>query len=328
VRYVLEGSVRKAANRVRITGQLLEAESGRHLWAERYDRDLTDVFALQDEITLSVVGAIEPSLQAAEIERVKRKRPENLDAYDLLLRALPHVYAAMPDEATTALPLLERAVALDPSYALAHGFAAWAHEILFVRGGMHEVNRVSAIHHAHAAIAHGRGDAMALTLGGFVIIMVEHDRGAGFEAFDAALKLSPSYAFTYHLGSIPLAVAGEGERAIEWGERALRLSPLDPSGYVPGCAIALGHFQQGRYEEAANAARKAIHANPGFSFSHVLFTAPLAKLGRIDEARAAAARALALQPGFSTRGWCAAVGVPAELAASLSQALRAAGLPD
>ena len=328
VRYVLEGSVRKAANRVRITGQLLEAESGRHLWAERYEGDLTDVFSLQDEITLSVVGAIEPSLQAAEIERVKRKRPESLDAYDLLLRALPHVHASMPDQATKALPLLERAVALDPGYALAHGFAAWAHEILFVRGGMHEENRAAAIHHAHAAIAYGRGDAVALALGGFVVIMVEHDRGAGFAAFDAAVKLSPSYAFTYHLGSVPLAVAGEGERAIEWGERALRLSPLDPSGYVPGCAIALGHFQQRRYEEAANAARKAIQANPGFSFSHALLTAPLAKLGRLDEARAAAARALALQPGFTTRGWCTAVGVPAALAASLSDALRAAGLPD
>jgi len=328
VRYVLEGSVRKAGSRVRITGQLLEAETGRHIWADRYDGDLTDIFALQDEITLNVIGAIEPSLQAAEIERVKRKRPENLDAYDLLLRALPHVYAAMPDEATKALPLLERAVALEPAYALAHGFAAWAHEILFVRGGAREENRGAAIRHAHAAIMHGRGDAMALTLGGFVVAMVEHDRAAAFEALETALKISPSYAFTYHLGSIPFAVAGEGERAIEWGERALRLSPLDPSSYVPGCAIALGHFQQRRYEEAANAARRAIQANPKFSFSHVLLTAPLAKLGRIDEARAAAARALALQPGFTTRGWCGAVGISEALAASLSDALRSAGIPD
>jgi adenylate cyclase len=187
---------------------------------------------------------------------------------------------------------------------------------------------VSAIRHAHAAIAHGRGDAMALTLGGFVVAMVEHDRGSGFEALEAALKLSPSYAFTYHLGSIPLALAGEGARAIEWGERALRLSPLDPSSYVPGGAIALGHFQQGRYEESANAARKAIQANPGFSISHMFFTAPLVKLGRMDEAKAAAARVLALQPGFTTRGFCAAVGIHEGLGASLSEALRAAGLPD
>ena len=135
VRYVLEGSVRKGANRVRITGQLIDAETGRHLWAERYDRPLDDIFALQDEITLNVVGAIEPSLRQTEIERVKRERPENLGAYDLVLRALPDVYAAMPEEANKALQLLDRSLALEPGYALAHGYAAWCHEIRFVRAG-------------------------------------------------------------------------------------------------------------------------------------------------------------------------------------------------
>jgi TolB-like protein len=134
VRYVLEGSVRKAAGRVRITGQLVEAETGRHVWAERYDRALDDVFALQDEITMSVVGAIEPSLRRAEIERVRRKRPEHLDAYDLVLRATPFVETAMAGDASHALPLLERALALEPDYALAHGHAAVCHEILFMRG--------------------------------------------------------------------------------------------------------------------------------------------------------------------------------------------------
>src|SRR5207237_5473210 len=124
VRYVLEGSVRRAAGRVRITGQLVEAETGRHIWAERYDRALDDVFALQDEITASVVGAIEPSLRQAEIERVKRKRPDSLDAYDLVLRAQPDIFSGMPERSAEALVLLERALVLDPGYALAHGFAA------------------------------------------------------------------------------------------------------------------------------------------------------------------------------------------------------------
>jgi adenylate cyclase len=127
VRYVLEGSVRKSSNHVRVTGQLIEAESNRHVWADRYDRTLDDIFAIQDELTMSVVAAIEPSLRQAEIERVKRKRPENLDAYDLALRAIPHVYPAMPDGAAMALPLLERAIEKEPDYALAHGFAAWSH---------------------------------------------------------------------------------------------------------------------------------------------------------------------------------------------------------
>src|SRR5262249_2673467 len=131
VRYILEGSVRKASNRVRVTGQLVEAETGRHVWADRYDRTLDDIFAIQDELTMSVVAAIEPSLRQAEVERVKRKRPENLDAYDLVLQALPLVYPAMPDGAARALALLENALEKEPQYALAHGFAAWAHEIIF-----------------------------------------------------------------------------------------------------------------------------------------------------------------------------------------------------
>src|SRR5262249_53262561 len=131
VRYVLEGSVRKAGGRVRISAQLIEAESGIHLWAERYDRAIDDIFALQDEITLSVLGAMTPTLRAAEIERVKRKRPESLAAHDLVFRALPHVYSAMPEEAAKALQLLERALALEADYAYAHGLVACCHEFLF-----------------------------------------------------------------------------------------------------------------------------------------------------------------------------------------------------
>jgi len=328
VRYVLEGSVRKAANRVRITGQLIQAESGAHLWAERYDRPLDDIFALQDEITLSVVGAIEPSLRQAEIERVKRKRPNNLDAYDLVLKAIPHIYTVMPEGAVKAIPLLKDALALEPDYALAHGFTAWAHEILFVRAGMHEENRRSAIRHAHEAIAYGRGDTMALTLGGFVVSIVERDRVAAVEAFEAALSVSPSSAFTYLLGGAAHGWAGDAERAITWGERALRLSPIDPLAFGYFIPMSLGNFQLEHYAEAANAARRAIQANPGFTACHVLFAAALAKSGRIDEARAAAASVLALQPSFTVCGFCAGFGIPPPLATPLSEALHVAGLPN
>ena len=137
VRYVLEGSVRKAGDRVRITGQLINAESGAHVWAERYDRKFDDIFALQDEITLSIVGAIEPSLRQAEVERVNRKRPENLDAYDLALRALPDVYSVMPATVSKALVSLDQALTIEPHYATAHGYAAMCHHCLFLRGGLH-----------------------------------------------------------------------------------------------------------------------------------------------------------------------------------------------
>ena len=136
MRYVLEGSVRKVGGRVRITAQLIEAETGTYLWADRYDRPLDDIFALQDEITLSVIGAIEPSLRAAEIERVKRKRPKSLDAYDLVLRAWPFLYCRMPEDAAKAIPLLQRALELEPEYALAHAALAWCFHARFYRGGM------------------------------------------------------------------------------------------------------------------------------------------------------------------------------------------------
>jgi adenylate cyclase len=327
VRYVLEGSVRKAANRVRVTGQVIEAETGRHVWADRYDRTLDDVFAIQDELTMSVVAAIEPSLRQAEIERVKRKRPDNLDAYDLVLRAIPHVYLAMPDDATQALPLLERALEMQPNYGLASGFAAWCHEILFARAGGREENRLGAIGHAHAAIAHGRDDALALSLGGFVMGLVAHDRDAARQAFEAALALSPSCALTYIFGSVVMVLAGDADRGIEWGERALRLSPFDPLSYAPWHSITLAHFQRGEYERAAEAARKVFQANPYWSFAHMLLAATQAKLGRLDAAKTAAARVLELQPGYTISGFCAALDIHPSLAVPLSEALSAAGLP-
>jgi TolB-like protein len=328
VRYLLEGSVRKAANRVRVTGQVVEAETGRHVWAERYDRTLDDIFTLQDELTTSVVAAIEPSLRQAEIERVKRKRPDNLDAYDLVLRAVPDVYSAMPGRAAKALPLLETALSLEPDYATAHGFAAWCHEILFVRGGAHEENRQGAARHAHAAIAHGRDDATALALGGFTMGLVVHDREAARRAFETALALSPSCSLAYGFGSVVLATGGDAERGIDWGERALRLSPLDPINYGPCFAITLGHLQRGEYEAAAEAARRCFQANPHWSFSYVLLAATHAGLGRVDAAKDAAARVLELEPGYTVRGMCAAAGFHPAIAGPLSEALRLAGLPE
>ena len=327
VRYVLEGSVRKAGNRVRITTQLIEAETAVHVWAERYDRPLDDIFAVQDEITLSAVGAIEPSLRDAEIERVKRKRPENLGAYDLVLRALPHVYAAMPEEARVAVPLLERALAFEPDYGLAHGYLSLCQEIVFARGGHDPEIAAAAVRHAHAAIAHGRDDATALALGAFTIALVEHDRPAAIEAFETALALSPSCSIACIFGAVAMGWAGEAERALKWGERALRLSPFDRVNYSAYQALALGYFMNRRYEEAANAARRAAQANPGFSIMHMLLAASLAAQGRIAEANAAAARVLALQPNFTIEWHCAGFAVPSTLAVPLTEGCRAAGLP-
>jgi adenylate cyclase len=327
VRYVLEGSVRKSADRVRITGQLIDTATGAHVWAERYDRKPDDIFALQDEITLSVVGAIEPKLRLAEIERVKRKRSDSLDAYDLVLHAQPDVYSRIPERVAKALLLLERALTLDPSYALAHAYAAECHHTLFLRGGMQEENRTASIRYAEAAMAHGPDDASALAFAGFVIAMDKHDRAAAFAAFEAALAVSPSSALTYILGSVIFAWAGEAERAIEWAERGLRLSPFDPYRSSAFISSSLGHYQREQYEEAASIARKAVQSSPGFSVCYMVLAAPLAKLGRLEEAKAAAARVLELQPAFRCSRQFAGVGCAPALSASLSEALCAAGLP-
>jgi TolB-like protein len=328
VSYLLQGSLRKDGNRVRISAQMIEAETGRNLWAERYDRPLDDIFALQDEITLSVVGAIEPSLRRAEFERVKRMRPDSLDAYDLVLRTQPDVYSGMPERVTKALMLLDNAIALDPTYALAHAFAAMCHHCLFLRDGLHEESRAASMRHAQAAIVHGQDDALALTFAGFSVGMDGHDHSAAFAAFEAALAVSPSSALTYILGSVILAWTGEPERAIEWGERGMRLSPFDPWAFAAFHSITLGHFHRGRFEEAANAAHKAVQSNPAHSISHMLLAAALAKLGRLEESKTAAARVLELQPAFRFSGQFAGVGCAPVLAASLGEALRAAGLPE
>ena len=328
VRYVLEGSVRKAGDRVRITAQLIDAETGAHVWAERYDRAMDDIFALQDDITLSTVAAIEPSMRQAEIERAKRKRPENLDAYDLVLRATPLADTGMPDGALQALSFLEKALSIDPEYALAHGQAAFCHEILFIRAGRRQENHAAAIRHAHTAVALGPDDAPALVYGGIAIGLVDHDRALAREVFETALAVSPSTAWAYLWGALILGWGGEAERAIEWGERGIRLSPFDPWITAALHGICMGHFLRGRYEEAAMAVRRAIRSKPGFSISHMFLAAALAKLGRMDEAKAAAERVLQLQPNFSSSGQCTGIGCVPVLAGPLIGAMRAAGLPD
>jgi tetratricopeptide (TPR) repeat protein len=229
---------------------------------------------------------------------------------------------------TKALVFLERALSLDPAYALAHAFSAMCHHCLFLRDGLHETERVASIRHAQTAIVHGQDDALALTLAGFSIGMDGHEHAAGFAALEAALAVSPSSAITYILGSVMFGWTGEAERAIEWGERGLRLSPFDPWAFAAFHSLILGHFQHGRYENALNAAHKAIQSNPAHSISHMLLAATLAQLGRLEEAKAAAANVLELQPAFQYKRHFAGVDCAPALAAALSKALRATGLPE
>jgi adenylate cyclase len=328
VRYVLEGSVRKSGNRVRVTGQLIDTASATHVWAERYDRALDDIFALQDELTMSVIGAIEPTLRQAEIERAKRKRPDSLDAYDLYLRALPFAFTAMPEFMDQALPLLQQAVAIEPDYALAHAYIAWCNEIRHLRGGLHDETRAAGLCHAHLAIATGGDDATALAVAAFVIGILEQDYQTAFNAFDRAMALSPSSAQAFGFSSIIRAWAGDSRTSVEHAETAIRLSPFDPLIYFPHIGSAIAHFFAGDFDDAVRAASRAAQANPRFRIPCVLQAASLASLGRIDEAKASAQRLLSLEPTFSVGSFVAVKFTSAERLSMLAEALRQAGLPE
>ena len=327
VRYVLEGGVRKAGNRLRITAQLLEAETGAHLWADRYDGALEDVFDLQDQITDKVVGIVEPSLQRSEIERSRRKRPENLDAYDLYLRAVPHMATVMPADARIAAGLLEDALRLDPNYAAAHALLAWCHEIFFSRAGFGEADKAAGVGHARAVIASGTDDATALAIAAFAITMLSKDHEAALSAAERALSLNASCATALYFGSIIYAFAGHPAAATSNANRALRLSPFDPSAFVAHGALGAAALQEGRYDEAASALAKAVQANSRFSTLYFFHAASLALAGREEEARPIVQRLLELEPGFRLR-MIFEVGMARAVADKFAEGARILGLPE
>ena len=329
VRYVLEGSVRKGGNRVRITAQLIDATNGAHLWADRFDGSLEDVFELQDKVAISVAGVIEPTLRQAEIERARRKRPDSLDAYDLYLRTLPDAVAAMPEDADKALALLDKAIELEPNFAAAHALIAWCHEQRYLRGGMQEETRLAAVRHARRAIATGGDDAVALATAGFVIAVCGRDYETALTAFDRSFALSSSSALALGLSSIVRAWKGDNAIAVEQANRALRLSPVDPLIFLPYVGLAYAHFAAGRFEETVAAASLATQANPRFIVPIILHAAALGSLDRSEDAKTVVQRLLELQPGIAVAtAILSARYVNPKNIAALADALRRAGLPE
>jgi len=328
VRYVLEGSVRKAGEHVRVAAQLIDAQTGGHLWAERFDQPIGDIFAVQDEIAMSVTGAIEPNIRKAEMERVKRKRPESLRAYDLVLQALPYVYTGMADKVAPAVSLLQRALELEPEYPHAHALLAWCYHYRFSRGGLKEGDRVIAVRHAHAAVTRGSDDASSLGIAGFVIWTDEHDVGAAFDAFNRALAVSEINVLALIMSAVALSWMGESRIAAERAKRALRLSPFDALNYLPYNALALSAFCEKRFEDARDAARRAVDSNPGFSVTHLHLTVALVQLDQLGEAKAAAQRVLALHPSFTISKYAKTVGQAPAVFEAVAECWRKAGLPD
>jgi TolB-like protein/Tfp pilus assembly protein PilF len=286
VRYVLEGSVRKAANRVRITGQLIDAATRAHLWADRFDGALEDVFDLQDRITERVVGALQPTLRQAEIERTRRKPPASMDAYDYLLRALPHVMANTVTEAPKALPLLEEALCLDPDYAQAHAQMALAYGQIFrsAIGEARETTKALGLSHARRAIALGGDDSAALAPAAYMVAIIGQDWAGGRAALDKAVALNPNSAAALMFRSNVLAMLGEARAAIADAEKALRLSPLDTTSFLPQMGMVIARLTLGENDEAASWARKAIEISPRYPISRLMLMVAECRRGNRMEA--------------------------------------------
>ena len=264
VRYVLEGSVRKGGGRVRITCQLIEAQTGAHLWAHRFDGDLGDVFELQDQVAASVAGVIEPTLQAAEVERARHKRPGNLDAYDLYLRALPELRVMTAESNTRALTLLRQALDQDPGYAAALAAAAYCYMWRFTNQWMadEESECAEGVRLARAAVAADRDDPTVLAIAGRALMLLNGDTDAAETLLDRAMALNPNSAITCGSSGTVRVFAGDFAVGIERCAQAMRLSPLDPWMFIFLGLTGRAHFYERRLEEALVWMRRALQEHP------------------------------------------------------------------
>jgi len=332
VRYVLEGSVRKAANRVRITGQLVDTATGAHLWADRFDGGLGDIFDLQDQVTESVVGAIAPAVEKAEIERAKRKPTASLDAYALYLRGLARLYQFGNRQANDeALRLFNSAIELDPEFASAYGRAAFCYVIAKINGWISDTaNAIAEVKRlTQRAVELGKDDAIALAAGGNALAFVVRDLGVGAGLVDRALVLNPNLAEAWNFGGWVKIWLGEPETAIERFARAMRLSPLDPWLMGMRAGTAYAHFFLGRYDEAASWAAMALQCSPDYLPGLRITAASNAMAGRPEQAHKAVARLRELNPTRHSN-FKDVLGPyrRAEDVARYEEGLRQAGLPE
>ena len=329
VAYLLEGSVQKAGNRLRIIVQLIETEGGAHVWSSRFDGAIEDFFDLEDRITEQVAGALQPSIRIAEIERSRRKRPQDLGSYDFTMRAMPHVWALEKDESVKALELLEKALAIDPQYPLALSLAGWCHAQRSVYNWADDIAGSQAMARtlAERAAAMSGDDPIILAVLGAVHTFV-HNHGTARVLLERAVTLDPNAAWAWsRLGWLE-NYADQPQKAIRNFERALRLSPIDPMNFNNYVGIGSAHEIAQEYSEAAALYRRALEERPNASWIYRNLAAALSGAGRVEEAKRAFAEMMRSYPDLTVSKFKQAMVFSAPALDRMAENLRKLGLPE
>ncbi len=329
VQYVLEGSVRRSDRRLRISTQLVEAESAAHVWADKYDGTVDDIFDFQDHITACVVNAMEPHLRDAEIKRRHRKRPTNLSAYDYYLRGMAQFAAETAEGTAEALRLLSQANANDPNFAPPYAVASWCVVYRIFQNWTDDPARDvrEAARLAGAAIERDRDDPAVLALAAHALSFATLDHRTALALIERSLTINPNSAVGLHAAGWVRTYVGDAAPAIECFARALRISPLDSRIHLFFSGLAFGHIMLGQSGEAIKWARKCVENNPRWIFGFKALAAALANEGRLDEARQAAARVLASDPDYSLRHTVRLI-TPGPWRDHYLSGMRKAGIPD
>lgn len=331
MRYVLEGSLRRAGDQVRISAQLVDCESGRHLWADRFDGGMQDVFAVQDRITEAVAGLVEPRILRAEIERARRAPPQNLDAYELYLRALPDVYATRPEANARAQALLDQAIALDPGFAPALAVAAQTLllKIVMAFDGSSAADRARAVDLARRALAVTQEDGFVLNYAGFVLLQIGREYDLGLALLRRAIAENPNDARALNGAGVGELMAGDLQRGADCLLRALRLSPNGFGAHWQLTGLAHIRLVEGNLAEALDWAQRSLAINPGYDATHWMLIASSAYLGDMAAAQRHLEAFLALSPGMTlSRIRAAQYPRDPRRIEVILEGLRLAGLPE
>jgi adenylate cyclase len=329
VRYVLVGSVRKSGPRVRVTAELVDGSDGGHIWADRYDSHVEDIFDLQDRLTEAITGAILPNIRATEIERARRKRPDSLDAYDCVMKAMPTVWSNDPETAKQALELLERATALDPDYALARSMASWCHaqQVMYLRSSDPQRDRVQALALAEEAARLDSNDPLVLTtLSAAYTLSGRLDRASTL--IEKALQLDPNSAWAWQRSGWICVYREQPELALDHFKHGLRISPFDPINFNSYIGMGMAHFAAFRYEDAIEWLKKGLQERPNAVWAYRLLTPAYAQAGRMEDARRSATLLLQSFPEFTISRHFQNIISRTEHMNRIIEGLRKAGVPE